>query len=522
MTGFYRRALLVVWRFLPFAVAFARDRRRFLLFGPRRRLEESVHRERARRMRDRMMELGPAFVKVGQVLSTRPDVVPPVYAETFGTLQDEIPEGMGGEPVDVLREELGEHLDVESREPVAGGSLAFVYTVAYDGERIAVKVRRPGVREQVARDLRVLDALVPLLAPFVPARQRYSLVNAVDDFEDVILDELDFERERELMAEIRRNLADDGDVVVPQVHDDLSTERALAMEYVEGTKITADGAFDGHDVSRHEMAERIAETYLTMGLVDGVFHADPHPGNLAVTDDGRLVLYDFGMSERLAPSDREDIVRLYRALVRRDVDELVDALVVLDVLERGVNRTEVGRVLELVIENLEGKRSVTWRDIIQELTAMLRAFPFRIPPDVMLLVRVGTVGEGVCRQLDPEFDFLAIIRRVLVEEGLIETELEALVRESATDLSRSLPALARAPARLERTLDRLDRGDVVVGTTDVDGTRRGDPHLGYAVVASGLAVAAAVLATGDAGYVLPTAALAGGFLAVYLFAHHAS
>jgi predicted unusual protein kinase regulating ubiquinone biosynthesis (AarF/ABC1/UbiB family) len=155
------------------------------------------------------------------------------------------------------------------------------------------------------------------------------------------------------------------------------------MEYLTGEKITAEDAFDDVDVDPHEMATRITKIYLQMGLVDGVFHADPHPGNLAVTDTGQLLIYDFGMSERLPATTRDDITGLYRALVRRDVDGLVDALISLDALEPGVNRAEVGYVLELVIENLEGRSDITWQTIITELTTMLRDFPFRIPPDLV-------------------------------------------------------------------------------------------------------------------------------------------
>jgi predicted unusual protein kinase regulating ubiquinone biosynthesis (AarF/ABC1/UbiB family) len=516
MGGFVRRYLLVVARFLPFAVAFLRDRHRLLLFGTGRSVEEADHRRRAERIRDTMLELGPAFIKVGQVLSTRPDIVPPTYAEVFGTLQNEIPENTGGDPRAVLADEVGDELDLSGLEPVAGGSLAFVYAAPHDGGRIALKVRRPGVKSTVERDLRVIRGLLPLVGPFLAERQRYSARNVADDFEAIILDELDFDRERSIMAEIRANFADDDRVVIPRVYEHLSSERVLAMEYLTGRKITDDDAFDGIDVDPHGMATRIIEVYLEMGLVDGVFHADPHPGNLAVTERGALLVYDFGMSERLPATVQEEVVGLYRALVRRDVDALVDALVALDVLEANVDRVAVRRVLELVIENLEGRSNVTWRLIIAELTSMLREFPFRIPPDVMLLIRVGTVGEGVCRQLDPEFDFLAVARSFLVEQGFIENEIRALVEESWGDARRSIPALARVPARVDRTLARLERGELVVRTEPRDTRRGGDEGLGYAVLAGALVVAAAILTLHDRPYEVPAGLLAAVVLVVYL------
>ncbi|MFW5959402.1 MAG: ABC1 kinase family protein [Natronomonas sp.] len=522
MNGLFRRYLLVLFRFLPFALAFHRDRRRFMLFGSRRQVADETHRQRAKRMRDTLLELGPAFIKVGQVLSTRPDIVPPIYADVFGTLQDEVPEDAGGDPRGVVDEELGDELDRSTLEPIAGGSLAYVYTAQYQDERIALKVRRPGLKPVIERDLRVVRGLIPLVSLFATERQQYSIENAADDFEDIISDELDFDREGTIMTDIRENFVDDDRVLIPEVYANLSSERVLAMEYRTGRKITDDDAFDDVDVTPREMATRITKVYLEMGLVDGVFHADPHPGNLAITDDGRLLLFDFGMSERLPATVQEDIIGLYRALVRRDVDDLVEALIALDVLEPHVNRAEVGRVLELVIENLEGRSEITWRMIITELTTMLRDFPFRIPPDVMLLIRVGTVGEGVCRQLDPEFDFLAVVRSFLVEQGLIESELDAIIEETWTDIRRSLPALARVPSRFDRTLYRLERGELVIRTEPINGHGGVDHNLGYAVLAGALIVAASILTFHDRPYEWPALAVAVGFLLGYFLRHRLS
>jgi len=519
MNVLFRRYLVVLFRFLPFVLAFLRDRRRFILFGSRRRVPEENHRRRAQRIRDTMLELGPAFIKVGQVLSTRPDIVPPIYAEVFGTLQNQVPEDAGGDPKQVVVEELGDELDQSTLEPIAGGSLAYVYTARHRGKQIALKVRRPGLKPVVERDLRVVRGLIPLISLFASERQQYSIENAADDFEDIILNELDFDREREIMSAIGENFDGDDRVVLPDVYETLSSERVLAMEYLTGRKITDDDAFDDVDVTPHEMTTRITNVYLEMGLVDGVFHADPHPGNLAVTDDGRLLIFDFGMSERLPAAVQEDIVGLYRALVRRDVDDLVDALIALDVLEPRVDRAEVGRVLELVIENLEGRPEITWRMIITELTTTLRDFPFRIPPDVMLLIRVGTVGEGVCRQLDPEFDFLAVVRSFLLDKGLIESELDAIITETWADVRRSLPALARVPSRFDRTLYRLERGELVVRTEPADGHGTGDHNLGYAVLAGALVVAASILTFHDRPYELPALLAAAGLFLVYLVRH---
>lgn len=494
MTGRYRRYVVILLGLLPFAVAFLRDRRRFVLFGPARECPRQTHEKRAQRLTETLLDLGPTFVKAGQVLSTRPDLVPPVYAEALGTLQDEVPETDDADPRDVVRAELGSAvLDLETLEPIAGGSLAYVYTATRSstGERVAVKVRRPNLRQRIERDLQIIRRLVPVVGTFAPERHSYSLQNIADDFEEIILQELDFEREGAMMERISENLADDDRVYVPGVEREVSTERVLVMEYVEGKKITSDDIVTGRDVTREELATTIAEVYLQMGLEDGVFHADPHPGNLAVDEEGRLVIYDFGMCKELSPAVKAQIVELYTSLAWRDVGGLIDALVALDVLEPTVDRRRVQRVLELSMESLAGKSHVTWHDIFSELTVSLQDFPFRIPPDVMLLIRVGTVGEGVCRTLDPEFDFLDTAREHLVSEGHIEREFRSQLSEVRDELGRSLPGAAALPRRLDTVLEQTERGELVVRTESLE--EADDSGLGYAILAAGLFVTAGLL-----------------------------
>lgn len=510
MKGFYTRLVEVVLRLFPFAVAFARDRRRFILFGRPKSLPRDTHERRAERLVETLLSLGPAFIKVGQVLSTRPDLVSPVYAETLATLQDQVPESTEQDPEAVVRSDLGAAVETATLSPIAGGSLAYVYTAEVDGETVALKIRRPNIKVRIERDLRVIRRLVPVVGFVMSDEKQYSMTNIADDFERIILDELDFEREARMMREISENFGDDRRVRIPDVNESMTTARVLVMEYVDGDPVTDEGALRSRGIEPAAMAERIADVYLTMGLEHGVFHADPHPGNLAITDDGRLLIYDYGMSERLDPATQERIVELYRSLARRDIDGLTDALVALEVLEPTANRTDVRRVLQLAMQNLEGKPATGWHEIIEELFEMLHEFPFRIPPNVMLLIRVGTVAEGVCRELDPEFDFVAFVRTFLFEHGLFEAELRAIVTDLSVDIRRSLPALAGLPARMDRLLDRLERDELTVRTErSDDATGR---VIGYAILAGALFISAAVLRTESSRYELVATAVAIVFL----------
>ncbi|MFB6233876.1 MAG: ABC1 kinase family protein [Halopenitus sp.] len=499
MVGFYRRFVRILRHFLPFIVAYLRDRQRFLLFGPPRQISEKTHRERATRLRETMLSLGPTFVKIGQVLSVRPDLVPKVYREELSQLQDTVPEEVTGDPREVL-EATFEGDPFEDVREVAGGSLAFVYRANYEGNDVAIKVRRPGIEPLIDTDLRVINWLLPAFVRFVPEQYEYSLRNLADDFERVIFEELDFDRERRIMIEIREDFADDERVRVPEAYDDVSTERVLTMDYLEGTKITDTEELRARGYDPTEYARRILTVYMEMGLVHGVYQADPHPGNLAVNEDGQLVIYDFGMSDRLGPEMQSTIIDLYRSVVHEDVDMLMDALVDLNVLDPDADRAEVGRVLSLVVEELKAREGLTWRDIVAELGEMMYELPFRIPPSVMLLIRVGTVGEGVCRQLDPEFDFVTEVRQYLREQGWLERGAEELVEERREQLANALEASIRLPEKVESLVEEAESTHANVASRREREARIRGRLVGNSVVVASLFVAAALLTAVDARY----------------------
>jgi len=285
------------------------------------------------------------------------------------------------------------------------------------------------------------------------------------------------------------------------------------MASVEGTKVTDvdDLEAEGHDPA--EVARDVANAYFTMGLEHGVYHGDPHPGNLAVDEEGRIVFYDFGMSGRFTPAMQNSVVNLYLAAVNRNVDGIIDELVALGALDPDADRAAVGHVLELVIEDLEGSETVDWQRIISEVTGMLHEFPFRIPPDIMLVLRVGSISEGVLRQLDPEFDFLAAAQTFLREHGFMERAARMKLNEMRGELEASLWALFRLPTKLERELDaRAEERTRVPARTQ----QRDFRSLGYALLAGASLIAAALLAAVDVTYSLVGLGVALGFAILFL------
>jgi predicted unusual protein kinase regulating ubiquinone biosynthesis (AarF/ABC1/UbiB family) len=474
-----RRFLAVVRAFLPLALAYARDRRRFLLFGRRRAVTDEDRRRRAEYLLATLLELGPTFIKVGQILSARPDVLPPAYIDELSSLQDKVPASDWADIEPVVEAELGpvdELFDEFDREPISGASLGQVYVARHAGEKVAVKVLRPNIRERVAADLVVVETLLPLVVRLAPPGQAFTMENLAEEFATTIRGEMDYAAEAARLTEVRENFADDPNVVVPPVVAERSTERVLTMEYVDGTKITDVDALRAQGVDPSALVERLAETYFQMIVEDGVFHADPHPGNLSVRPDGAIVFYDFGVVGRLSARRREQILEFYVALARDDLDRVIDAFIEMGALDPDADRELMREVFGLVVEQLRGRAfdQAEIRQYVREFQAAvgdLSEFPFRLPQDLALIVRVSTVLEGVTRTLDDEFDFVATVTDLVREQGtgdgvagIAREEIEATVRAT-------VGALFAVPTLADSTLTRSASGRTVARTAYADDPR---------------------------------------------------
>lgn len=463
----YRRFFVVAWQFLPIFIAFARDRRRFLLFGGGRQVSSEQHRERACTLRSSLLTLGPTFIKLGQLLSTRPDILPPEYIDELTQLQDRVPPAPWSDAKAVIESELGpveNAYDSFDTESISGASLGQVYTAEFDGDTVAVKIRRPDIEPLVNTDLRVIKFSVPLLVPFVDESQAFSLETLADEFSRVIRQEMDYEREASMLREIRQNFDDNDDVRVPTVVDERSTGRVLTMEYVEGTKITEVDEISALGVDRTQLAETLQRAYFEMIITHGVFHADPHPGNLAVKPDGTLVLYDFGMSGRVDAFVQDRIVDFYIAIANRNTDAILDALIEMGTLSPEADREVMANVLELAIADARGEEIEQYRvqQIISQVEDTVYEFPLRLPPNLALILRVATVVEGVCVTLDPEFDFITVATDFLHEEDYLEATARQFVQDHLDELEGATRSTLRVPPKLESALDRVERDSLVV------------------------------------------------------------
>jgi predicted unusual protein kinase regulating ubiquinone biosynthesis (AarF/ABC1/UbiB family) len=462
MAGGRLRTLELAVRLAPIALRFSLDDSRYR--RNRGRVDAERYRRHAARAVDAFIGLGPLFIKLGQILSVRPDVLPDPYIAEFSRLQDEVPPEEFDRVKPLIESELGRRVedvfDEFDRTPISGASLSQVYRAKYGGRDVVVKVQRPRARERVEEDSAALRTLIRYFGWILDPSIRFSLRSALDQVEGTAYEELDFRMEASNMEQIAASISRRG-IMIPEVIHEVSTERVLVMEYLPGIKITNVEALDAAGIDRRRLAGRVARLFMGMVLSGDVFHADPHPGNISVAEDGRIILYDFGMAGRLDRKTRISLVRLYRAIVEGDSEWAVEALTDIGAVQPGADRRLLRRAVELMLEEARGEGIAAESEVQELLRAAGRAihgFPFRLPRNLVLYVRMIVVLEGVCKRLDPEFKFLPILSSTLREEG-VEAEMyrEEIMRR-VRKLARSLEDALELPTMIKEYL-KEDDGD---------------------------------------------------------------
>lgn len=452
-----------------------------------RRTAPRRYRRAARRFRALAAELGGVWIKVGQFLSARVDVLPEVVTAELAGLQDEVAPELFEAIRGIVEEEfpgrLEDHFPGFEAEPLASASLGQVHRARLpSGEAVVVKVQRPYIHELLRVDLAALRTVVGWLKRYRPIRRRANLDGLFAEFSRTLWEEVDYLAEAENARRIGRMFADDPDVHIPAVHNDHSTRRVLTLEDVYFIKITDYAAIEAVGVDRAEAAGRLFRTYLRQIFVEGFFHADPHPGNLFVEQpqDGpwRLVFVDFGMVGRVTPQAKQGLRDLVIGVGAKDADRLMRAYQTLGVLLPEADLGRIRRAEVAVLDRLWGKsmrelislHPQEMHHIVREFRDVLYEMPFQIPSDLIFLGRCVAILSGICTGLNPDFNLFQglapFARQLMAEEGRdwLDTALDWLVEQGG--------ALVTLPRRVSTTLDRIERGDVVV-------TARAGPELEY-------------------------------------------
>jgi predicted unusual protein kinase regulating ubiquinone biosynthesis (AarF/ABC1/UbiB family) len=385
-----------------------------LWFDSKRGVIVKNDQRRASQLRELLTGLGPAYIKIGQALSTRPDLVPPVYLEELTRLQDQLPAFPNEIAYQFIEEELGalpEEIYSElSPEPIAAASLGQVYKgkLKSTGEEVAVKVQRPDLREGITIDLYILRRLAGW-AQRTFKRVRSDLVGILDELGDRIFEEMDYIHEGQNAERFFQLYGNMKDVYVPNIYWEYTNRRVLTMEWINGTKLTNTAEIRAQGIDARYLIEVGVQCSLRQLLEHGFFHADPHPGNLLATPDGKLAYLDFGMMSEIQPLQRYGLIEAIVHVVNRDFEGLAKDYVKLDFLSPETDLTPIIPAFARVFANAEGASvaDLNIKSITDELSALMYEFPFRVPPYYALIIRSLVTLEGIAIFIDPNFKVLS-------------------------------------------------------------------------------------------------------------------
>ncbi len=419
----------IVFPFLRFFVGLWWDRRTGSVAKNQRR--------RAVKMREILTKLGPAYIKIGQALSTRPDLVPPLYLEELSQLQDQLPPFPNEVAFRFIEEELGappsEIYAELSDNPVAAASLGQVYKGKLKtGELVAVKVQRPDLLERVALDIYLLRNLATWIQARVK-RLRSDLVAILDEFAARIFEEMDYSHEAQNAERFARLYGHLRDIYVPRIYEDYTRRRVLTMEWISGTKLTNLEAIAKEGIDARYLIEVGVQCSLRQLLEHGFFHADPHPGNLLAMSDGKLAYLDFGMMSEVKPYQRYGLIEAVVHLVNRDFEGLARDYVKLEFLSEDTDLTPIIPALASVFNDALGASvaELNFKSITDQLSELMYEYPFKVPAYYALIIRSLVTLEGIAINVDPEFKVLSkaypyVAKRLLTDPS---PELRNSLRE---------------------------------------------------------------------------------------------
>ena len=455
---------------------------------------------------DDLEAMGPTYVKLGQVLAGRPDLLPDAYLKALARLQDKVKSFAYAEVEAIVMAELGIRISKAfsrfDSEPVAAASLGQVHRAALrDGRAVVVKVQRPDIRRQIAEDFEVLEQIAGFLDGHTAFGRRHRFLVILEEFRLTIQQELNYEREAHNLIKLGQNLREFKLIQVPQPVPDYCTRSVLTMEQVQGRKITALGPLALLDLKGAPLAEDLFKAYLQQVLVDGLFHADPHPGNIFVTDDGRIALIDLGMVGHTAPATQENLLKILLAISEGNGEAVAEiAIHMSEKLEEFAAPEFRRRITQLVaLRRDQGLEQLNVGRSLLEVSGIAQENGLIVSSELVLLGKTMLQLDQVGRILDPTFDTNASIRRnvsALMYQRMRKDLTQGSIYSSLLEMKDFTTGL---PSRLNRIMDEVADGEleVKVKVTDaklmVDGMQKIANRIALGIVLAGLIVGASLL-----------------------------
>lgn len=465
------------------------------------------------RIRHVLEDLGPTFVKFGQIMSLRPDLVPSPLLVELTKLQDEVAPELFPHIREVVEEDLGRPLhevfSILDPSPLAAASMSQVHrgVLKKEGTIVCVKVRRPGIRKMIETDLNILAAIVGRLHEHSAELRTYDLPGLVRVIRRNLVGELNFEKEARNMK-IARAYASSSGIWVPRVYEHYCSERVVVMEYVQGTRL--------RDMGRGNLADPLAlarqglKAAIAQIFQDGFFHADPHPGNVLVTSEENLCLLDWGMVGRLTERDRGELIDLLKAVVDRDSGALLHALLR---ITRGGGTVDTRNLERDLLGILDSYYAVPLKNLhlgrlLLDITALLGDYRLPLPPDLVIVIKALVTAEGTARLIYPELDVFTEARIHVTPLAARRFSPKVMWRHFRTSLSAFLAVNSEIPGRFLQVLEKLDRGDLKVHlqieeiARIVGGLENASNRLTLAVIIAALIIGSSMIVTTGVGPLL--------------------
>ncbi len=469
-------------------------RRLFTLGAPRYQAET-----RGRKLSDRIRKLGPTYIKLGQFLATRPDIIGPAMAKDLTFLQDRLPPFSDKQVQKILRGELDEPGAVikDMSAPIAAASIAQVHEAihAETGEKIAIKILRPNVEERLNGELALLARLAELAERYVPVTRRLLPVASIETLARSIKGEVDFRKEAAALSEMGENIADQKGFRVPKVYWEASGKRVLAMQWVDGTKASDVEALRaaGHDMS--DLAVRLLQVFLTLVLRDGFFHADMHQGNLMIADNGEIIAIDLGICGRLDRDSRRFLAEILHGFITRDYKKLAEVHIEAGYVPAHHDVHEFAQALRSVGEPIRDRDAddISMGRVLAQLFDITEEFDMKTQPQLLLLQKTMVTVEGVARSFDPKVNIWDASEKLVGDWLRKSIGPQAVLKDITDNAQRSL----RMVQRLPDTLEELERGARAVqdwGAHQQEKTGKQSDRLARGLGVVALAVAAALAA----------------------------
>jgi ubiquinone biosynthesis protein len=424
---------------------------------------------------DDLEAMGPTYVKLGQILSGRPDLLPEVYCKALSRLQDKVAPFPYAEVEAIVEAELKVKISrAFSRfdpTPIAAASLGQVHSAALrDGREVAVKVQRPDIVKVITDDFEVLKQIAAFLESHSDFGKRHRLADTVEEFRDTIQNELDYEREAQNLVAVGENLKEFERIQIPQPVADYCTHRVLTMDYVRGSKITKLGPIARMEADGAVLIEELFKAYLKQVLVDGLFHADPHPGNVFLTDDNRIALLDLGMVGHTTPGMQENLLRVLIAVSEGKGEDAADIVVQMSETDHGFDAKEFKRCIARLIAQRQdqGLQQLNVGRTLLQVTRTATDLGLHVPTELTLLAKTLLQLDEVGKILDPDFDPNAAIRRnaaALMSRRVNKDATQGSIMKSLLELKDFASGL---PVRLNKIMDALGNHELEVKIRAVD------------------------------------------------------